>query len=134
MVEIKERIYYSVGKVALAIARSDGEIDASEMGVLNRIIAQTEKEHTVDLTLIYNTFEWFENSDYAIEQLVIEGIQNFHLGDDYLTPKLAKCFKYLLIEVAKSQPPITGEDDLSLTKFLDFIELKKLQKTRSKSN
>mgnify|MGYP000046818470 CR=1 FL=1 len=125
--EIKENMYYGVGKVALAIAKADGEINASEIEALKEITKETEEKLKVDLGLIYITFQYFKKYNDPIDQLVDEGIHNFHLGDDYLTPKLARSFRHLLVEIAKAQPPITEEEDVALTKFLNYLELRELE-------
>lgn len=128
--EIHENMYYGVGKVALAIAKADGEITTKEIVALKEKLKETEAAVGVDLELINITFEYFKKYEKATaKDLLEEGIHNFHLGDDHLTPKLAKGFKHLLITIAAAQPPITVEEDMVLTKFLDYLESREMART-----
>jgi len=121
--EIHENMYYGIGKIALAVAKADGEITRNEFIQLKDCVKQTEEELKVDLGLLEIAFQYFQKYDgIPVKTLIEEGIHDFHLGDDHLTPKLAESFKTLLIKVAEAQPPITVEEDVVLIKFIDFLE------------
>lgn len=132
--EIHENMYYGIGKVVLAIAKADGTVSSTEIGALKTFVLDTEKELSVDLSLVYISFEYFRKYDnMKISDLLEEGIHNFHLGDDHLTPKLAKAFKTLLVKVAEAQPPITVDEDVILTKFIDYLEMREEAQFRAQS-
>ena len=128
--EIFENMYYGIGKVALAIAKADGEISKNEIDQLKQKVSSFAQHQGVDLSLVDITFSHFKRYEsISVKSLLEQGIHDFHLGDDHLTPKLAGAFKELLISIARAQPPITMKEDLVLTSFLVYLDKRQLART-----
>lgn len=121
---ITENMYYGFGKVALAIAMADGQVDHNEIKFIQERIKEIDKEDHIDLSLVNIVFhDYLKNgSSFSAEEMLENGIHEFHLGDNHLTHKLAYLFRTIIRGLAESEPPTTFEENEAMQIFLKFLE------------
>ena len=121
--DIRENMFYGFGKVALAIALADGKVDHTEVQFIEESIKNIDKKNHIDLTLVRIVFNDYlkRGTSFTAAEILQNGIEEFHLGDNHLTHELAGIFSEVLKGLVAADNHHTIEEDEALVKFLTYL-------------
>ena len=106
--EVHDYMHYGFAKVLFAVCLEDGQIDYAEKKCIEQSIERVMKEKQLDLSMVLIVFNQLEKYNTQSPQNLLEnGIHDFHLGDDYLTSELASIYRSILIDVMSAESPMT---------------------------
>ena len=115
-------LYYALGELVYAVAKSDGVVQKSEQDELNRIV----KEELAALNLSIDTtkimVEILQEEDTEFETVYQWALKAFRKSQYYLTPELKDKFVKIIERVAAANPPITNEEQELILRFKRDME------------
>lgn len=119
--EAKQNIYYALGILAYAIAKSDGKIQEEEKKKLFEII-QKEMDHDIDFEYAEIIFQLLERDQYGFERTYSWAISELKKGRHYLSPDIKKKMVETVRQIALSFDKISDEEAEIINRFKNDLE------------
>jgi uncharacterized protein (UPF0264 family) len=117
-----ERMYYGFGRILLALSMADGKVDRSEIESLEKSVQEAADDNQLDLSMVQTAFkQWKGTPSFSAEEMLSGGIKDFHLGDLHLTPKIARIFRDMVIDLVHAESPVTPEEQEMARSFISYL-------------
>jgi len=120
-VEGKQSIYYALGILAYAIAKSDGEIQKEEKDKLFEIVKK-ELEHNINFEYAEIIFLLLEKDNIGFESTYGWAIEELKKGRHYLSPEIKQKMIETLKQVANSFEKVNSLEFDIINKFKKDLE------------
>ncbi len=113
----KENLYYAIGELAYAIARSDGKVQPAERKKLHDILIKNlgRQGETGISEIIFTLMDKKEHFDS--ETTYNWAIQEIRTNSHYLSPQMKTSFLTILEQVAEAFPPVSVEEQGYINRF-----------------
>ena len=118
----KQSIYYALGILAYAVAKSDGEIQFEEREKLAEII-ERELEHNLDFQYAEIIFELLEKDNSKYDNVYNWAIQELKKGRHFLSPEIKSQLIGVLQDIAKAFGSVTIEESNIIERFEKDLKL-----------
>ena len=118
----KQSIYYALGILAYAVAKSDGEIQFEEREKLAEII-EKELEHNLDFQYAEIIFELLEKDNSKYDNVYSWAIQELKKGRHFLSPQIKSQLIGVLQDIAKAFGSMTIEESNIIERFEKDLKL-----------
>jgi uncharacterized tellurite resistance protein B-like protein len=115
--DAREHLFYGLGIIAYAVAKADGEIQASEERELHLLIEEWSSQYAQEYDVTEIIFSVLKKSKPGLNEGFDEGMRFIKLGSNHLTEQLKEHFIYLIQDVAHSFPPVTELESDIISKF-----------------
>jgi hypothetical protein len=115
--DARQHLFYGLGIIAYAVAKADGEIQASEERELHLLIEDWSNQYCQEYDVIEIIFSVLKKSKPGLNEGFDEGMRFIKLGSNHLTEQLKEHFIYLIQDVAHSFPPVTDVETDIINKF-----------------
>ena len=119
--EARQTIYYALGILAYAIAKSDGDIHDEEKERLFDIV-QKEMNHNIDFEYAEIIFQLLDRDKVGIDKTYNWAIEELKKGRHYLSPEIKKKMIVTLEQIALSFDKISGEEKAIIDRFKNDLE------------
>ena len=120
----QDHLYYGLGMIAFAVAKADGEIQASERKELHELIAEWTERYNIDFDITEIVFSIMSKTKPSLDEGFNQGMKYISLGSNHLNEQMKEHFIYLIQDIAHSFPPVTMEEENIISRFKN--ELAKL--------
>jgi len=118
----KQHLYYALGILAYAVAKTDGEIQSEERQMISDIVKQ-ESGHVMNFEYVEIIFGLLQRDNYESNKVYDWAINAFRLGEHYFTPKMKKQFVSVIQKIAEAFPPTTIEEKNLIENIQEIFEL-----------
>lgn len=118
--DAKQHLYYALGIMAYAVAKSDGEIQHQERDLIHKIVSE-ESGHEIDFDYAEIIFSILQKEKQGANEVFNWAIHAFELGKHHLTPLMQKQFVAVIKRIAEAYPPATPEERTMIDKISRFI-------------
>lgn len=119
--EAKQNIYYALGILAYAIAKSDGEVQDEEREEINRI-ANDEMGYAIDFQYADIIFQLLERDKLGFENVYEWAIRELKKGRHYLSPEIKQQLISTIEKIAEAFDGISQEENSIITRFKNDLE------------
>lgn len=119
----QQNLHSAIGKLAYAIARSDGEVQKEEREKFQAIVAAELrcKDWNFDISDI--AFKMLEKEKFIDSKTSYDwAMKEIKLNSHYLSPEMKKTFIKVIEKIARSFPPVTKEEASLIEQFKHDIE------------
>jgi uncharacterized tellurite resistance protein B-like protein len=117
----KQSIYYALGILAYAVAKSDGEIQFEEREKLAEII-ERELEHNLDFQYAEIIFELLEKENRQYENVYNWALEELKKGRHFLSPEIKTQLVGVLKDIARAFGSMTIEESNIIDRFEKDLE------------
>lgn len=117
----RQTIYYALGILTYAIAKSDGEVQPEEREKLFEIVKKN-LDHNIDFDYAEIIFQLLEKQNQSYEQTYVWAISEFQKARHYLTPELKDKAYNLIQKVADAVNSVSVEEQKLIERFKRDIE------------
>lgn len=118
--DAKQHLYYALGILAYAIAKTDGEVQREERQRLQELIFE-KTGHQPDFDYAEIIFQLLCRDKHAMDGTFDWAMSTFEKGRHHFDASLKQQFVVLLEEVAKAFPPITAGERQLIASFCQRI-------------
>ena len=118
----KQSIYYALGILAYAVAKSDGEIQLEEREKLTQIIKR-ELEHDLDFQYAEIIFQLLEQENANYENVYNWALEELKKGRHFLSPKIKSQLIGVLQDIAMAFGSVTIEESNIIDRFERDLKL-----------
>ena len=118
----KQSIYYALGILAYAVAKSDGEIQIEERVKLDEII-QRELGFNLDFQYAEIIFQLLEKEDSNYESVYSWAIEELKKGRHVINETIKVQLVKVLQEIAEAFGPVTNEELKIITQFKKDLKM-----------
>ncbi len=115
--EPKENLYYGFGNIAYAVAKADGEVQASEYNKFHDIVSKGVKDHDIEFDFSDIIFHILKKEDMSSETAYEWGVDAMKIGKDFMSEKKLDDFTNILQEVAAAFNSVTEEENDFIQRF-----------------
>src|ERR1035437_4488 len=121
----EQNLYYALGEVAYAIAKTDGIVQKKEKEKLNHILLEEFNKQPLDLdsTAIVSHIVEKDRMDSAIA--CNWAIKEIKLNSHFVSKKMKEHFVHVLQRVTEEFPPVTAKDQFLIDHFINEIKTMK---------
>ena len=119
--EARQNIYYALGILAYALAKSDGKIQHEEKEKLFEIVKK-EIDHNIDFEYAEIIFQLLERDKMGFEQTYSWALEELKKGRHYLSPEIKKNMITTLEQIAISFDKVSNEEENFIDRFKIDIE------------
>ena len=119
--EGKQNIYYALGILAFAIAKSDGRIQPEEKEKLFEIV-NSEMGHDIDFEYAEIIFQLLERDNPGFEKTYNWAIEELDKGRHYLSPDIKQKMVDTIEQIATSFNKISSQEEDIIKRFKKDIE------------
>lgn len=117
----KQHLFYAVGILAYAVAKSDNKVQQEELKILKEIV-KSEIDHEIDFGYTEIVFELLAKDGNSTETVYKWAMNSMELGKHHLTMDLKYKFCSILKKVAAAFPPSTEHEKELIQRFDSDIE------------
>ena len=121
----KQHLYYALGILAYAVAKTDGAIQTEERKMISSIVKQ-ESGHVMDFEYVEIIFSLLQKENYEPNKVYEWAMNAFRLGEHYFTPLMKEQFVSVIKKIAEAFPPTIEEEKNLIEKFSRNIWNKQL--------
>ena len=118
----KQSIYYALGILAYAVAKSDGEIQYEEREKLSEIIKR-ELEHNLDFQYAEIIFQLLEKEDSKYENVYNWALEELNKGRHFLTTEIRNQMIEVLQDIANAFGTVTIEESNIIEQFKKDLKI-----------
>ncbi|GAB4377006.1 MAG: hypothetical protein Kow0075_04850 [Salibacteraceae bacterium] len=115
--DAKQHLFYGLGIICFAVARADGEIQPEERNELREIIEEWTDRYAQDYDITEIIFSILSKSKPGMDEGFEVGMKHIRLGSEYLNEQLKEHFVYLVEDIARAFPPVTGSEQELVSRF-----------------
>lgn len=119
--DAKQHLYYALGALAYAVAKSDGKVQAEEREKIKEIVDKGIN-HQMDLNYTDIIFQILQKDKMGFKDVYHWAMNSFETGKYHFTPEMKKQFVWVIQEIAKAFPPIAPEEKMLLEQFDSDVE------------
>lgn len=112
-----QNLYYAIGELAYAVARSDGDLQKEEHNAIHAIVVEELKKHNSDFDVSEIIFRILEKDKPDVETSYHWAMEQIKLNSHYLSPELKLAFLRILEKIAKAYPPVTKKENALIGRF-----------------
>jgi uncharacterized tellurite resistance protein B-like protein len=112
-----QSLYFALGEIAYAIAKSDGEIQKEELTKLHTILEEELNKYPNEIPTTEIIFEILKRGNQSPSIMFKRGINEIKLNASFFNDELRQHFINVIQKVAEAFPPITPEEMNYLIKF-----------------
>lgn len=112
-----ENLYYAVGEIAYAIAKSDGAVQKEEKKRFYSFLRKELEKFNNEVDVSEIIFEIMRKDDMDTETAYKWAMYGIRLNSHYLSPELKWFFLKVIEKVAAAYPPVTLEERNIIDKF-----------------
>ena len=112
-----EGLYYALGEMAYAVAKSDGKVDKEEKERFQDIIENEVRFKDYNYEISEIIFKVLDKAKTTAESAYDSAIAMIRLNSHYLSPKLKDSFLKVMEKIAKAVPPVTNDEENILNRF-----------------
>lgn len=127
--DAKQHLYYALGILAYALAKSDGVVQREERERLHELIF-SKTGHQPDFDYAEIIFQLLHRDEKSLDGSFEWAMEAFEKGKHHFDDSLKQQFVFILEEVARAFPPISAEEQQLL---MDFSQWLKTMKSTSNS-
>ncbi len=120
--EGKQSIYYALGILAFAVAKSDGKIHKQEKEKLLEIVKK-EMDHNIDFQYTEIIFELLERESDGYEKTYVWAIEELKKGRHYLSPEIKEKMIETIKQIAASFDNVSSEESVLIERFKKDLEI-----------
>jgi uncharacterized tellurite resistance protein B-like protein len=118
MMEGKEHLYYALGELAYAVAKSDGKINREERAKLHEIVEKEAACSEPDINISEITFHLLQKDNlFSVEDTYQSALRQIKLYNNYLSSDMRADFPAILEKVAMAFEPFTSEEENLIERF-----------------
>jgi uncharacterized tellurite resistance protein B-like protein len=120
-----EGLYYALGEMAYAVARSDGKVQREEKAEFEEIVekAVNQKDYGFEISEII--FKMLDKARTSVEEAYQSSLNMIRLNSHYLSPQLKNKFISVMEKIANAYPPVTKDEKNIIDRFkADFAPFK----------
>lgn len=107
--DARQHLYYALGIMAYAVAKSDGEVQNEERQMIHQIVVE-ESGHEIDFDYAEIIFSILQKEKQGALGVLDWAFHAFELGKHHLTPKMKEQFVSVIKKIAAAYPPTTAEE------------------------
>ena len=119
--EGKQNIYYALGILAFAIAKSDGKINWQEKEKLFEIVNR-EMDHDIDFEYAEIIFQLLERDNLGFDRTYKWAIEELKKGRHYLSPEIKSKMIDTIEQIALAFDKVSNEESDIIERFKKDIE------------
>lgn len=112
-----QSLYYGLGQMCYAIAKSDGDVQNQELEKVRQIVAEKTANHQLDFDVSEIIFRVLDNENMDVENAYEWSIKEIKNHKYKLTEEMKKDFISTVQKVADAFPPITQKEKDIIEKF-----------------
>ena len=119
--EARQNIYYALGILAFAIAKSDGKINWEEKEKLFEIVKR-EMDHDIDFEYAEIIFQLLERDNLGFEKTYNWAIDELQKGRHYLSPEIKQKMIDTVEQIARAFDKVSSEEKDIIDRFKKDIQ------------
>jgi uncharacterized tellurite resistance protein B-like protein len=119
--EARQNIYYSLGILAYALAKSDGKIQDEEKKRLFEVVKR-EMNHDIDFQYAEIIFQLLERDEYGFENTYQWALRELEKGRHYLSPEIKRKMVHTLRQIALAFNRLSQEESSFIDRFEKDLE------------
>lgn len=105
-----QNLYYALGELIYAIAKSDGSFQKEEKNTIHEIISEELKKNNIYVENMELELSYIQKDDVPIEIVYQEALDEMKRNSFYLDSNLKKEFIITLEKIANAFPPTTSSE------------------------
>ncbi len=113
----KESLYYAMGEMAYAIAKSDGQVQKAERAKIAQIVSAGISKHEINFDFADTIFQVLQKDDPDAETSYRWAMKEFSEHSTHLTKEMADSFVKIMIEIATAFGVSTEEETSLVNRF-----------------
>jgi hypothetical protein len=114
--DARQHLYYALGALAYAVAKSDGTVQKEEQEKVHKILGTVVK-HDIDFTYTDIIFQLLQKDNSGFRDVYAWAMKAFETGKYHFTDEMKQDFQWVIDQVALSFPPKTKEERDLLERF-----------------
>lgn len=118
--DAKQHLYYALGALAYAVAKSDGKVQDEEKQKVKEIV-NTGIQHTMDFNYTDIIFQILQKDKMGFKDVYEWAMKSFDTGKYHLTPEIKKQFIKVIEDVAAAFPPEDPNERALIARFSEDI-------------
>ncbi len=118
----KENLYYSLGHLAYAVAKADGEVQREEREIVNEIVSSEIKKITPEINISEIIFSILQEQKETLETTIKRAEEELELSKDHITDDVKKDFLDILYKVAAAFPPIERAEETVINRAKEILD------------
>ena len=115
--EGKENLYFALGELAYAVAKSDGQVQREERQKIHDIVVEQTASHNTAFDISEIIFHLLQKDHLSPETAYERAMKDFRLYSNYLNEDMKVDFVAVLEKVARAFQPITDNEKDLIEKF-----------------
>jgi uncharacterized tellurite resistance protein B-like protein len=119
--EGKQIVYYALGILAYAVAKSDGEIQVEEKDRLNEIL-EKELDHNLDFQYAEIIFQLLDQDGTKLSNVYEWAMTELKKGRHYLDEESKKKMIFVMREVSRAFGSVTSEESGMIRQFEEDLK------------
>jgi uncharacterized tellurite resistance protein B-like protein len=112
-----QSLYFALGEIAYAIAKSDGKIQKEELVKLHSILEEELGKYPNETSTTEIIFELLKRENHSPSEMFKRGINEIKRNASFFNNDLRHHFINVIQKVAEAFPPVTPEEMKYLNKF-----------------
>ena len=118
-----QNLYYAIGELAYALARTDGMVQKEERQAFHNLINSELENQQSGYTISEIAFQVLDKQNATLPEVYEWAMREIKLNSHYLSPQLKKAMIRVMEKVAAAYPPVTIGEQLMIDKFEQDISL-----------
>jgi hypothetical protein len=114
--DARQHLYYALGALAYAVAKSDGTVQKEERDKVHKIVS-TAVKHDIDFTYTDIIFQLLQKDTVGFMDVYKWAMKAFETGKYHFTDEMKQDFQWVIEQVAIAFPPKTEEERQLLERF-----------------
>jgi len=119
--DAKQHLYYALGSLAYAVAKSDGKVQLEEREKLAEIV-ERGIEHNLDFNYTDIIFQLLQKEKMGFNEVYKWAMHSFELGKYHFTDEMKTSFIKVIEEVAAAFPPTSPEEAELISRFANDLK------------
>ncbi len=107
--DARQHLYYALGIMAYAVAKSDGEVQKEEREMIHNIVVE-ESGHEIDFDYAEIIFSILQKDKQGANEVYQWATKAFDLGKHHFTPAMKEQFVNVIKSIAEAFPPTSSEE------------------------
>ncbi len=116
-----QNLYYALGELAYAIAKSDGAIQEEEKRTLHDIVTREVQKDNVDIDYSEIIFSIMSKDATDVETSYGWALSEIRNNRHYFNDAFKETFVTVLCKVAEAFPPVTAQERTLIDRFRNDV-------------
>jgi uncharacterized tellurite resistance protein B-like protein len=114
--DARQNIFYALGILAYALAKSDGDIQDVEKERLFEMVKK-EMNHDIDFQYAEIIFQLLERDEFGFEKTYQWAMKELQKGRHYLSPEIKRKMVHTLKQIAMAFNKFSSEESSFINRF-----------------